>query len=203
LYVAIHFKALKMKTTVSSFQGDIFSSDQKYMTVYSFTSYKNNITNLSSLNFIQYNPFLNAWADAEHIFHSHSIFTRLTRIRIKISDLHNNISIPLLYVISSSCNLCRLRRTYEPVRTVSKKGKESRVWGRGGGEDLIWTSDVVIIKHTAHISPVRFRGEVGGVGKHVSSWRQEFVKMYAAVFFDDSICQIKRDREGKIKRMKK
>ena len=58
---------------------------------------------------------------------SPGICTCLTRTRIKVSDLHNNISIALLYVIASSCNVCRLWWMYEPVRALSRKGKESGV----------------------------------------------------------------------------
>lgn len=76
-----------------------------------------------------------------------SIFTCLTRIRIKVSDMHNNISIELLYVVASSYNLCRLWNSTSLCVRCPRKGKKSRV---RRDEDLIWTSHVVIIKHTTH-----------------------------------------------------
>jgi hypothetical protein len=139
--------------------------------------------------------FLNVWVDVEHIFHSHSMFTCLTRMRIKVFELHNNIFIAPLYVTASSCNLCRLWCMYEAVRAVSRKGKEWWIWGEGENEDLIWTSDVVIIKHTTHRPDSKNEERRMGCRKtrgKLARWLQEFMKMYAITSFDDSICQIKK-----------
>jgi hypothetical protein len=52
---------------------------------------------------------------------------------------------------------------YEAMHAASREEKEPRICGEGENEDLIWTSDVVIIKHTTHTIPtVRIREEEGG-----------------------------------------
>jgi hypothetical protein len=84
--------------------------------------------------------------------------------------------------------------------------------GSVGDEDLIWTSDVVIIKHTTY-HPASKLGKKKRVGKCVTTWREIATRICEdaasnMASFDDSICHTEKrkgnsEKWGKIARMRK